>query len=336
VGLLETLMIVQIMDDYTAMKTSPNREVLAQGLSNLATGLFAGMGGNGMIAQCILNLHSGGFRRLSIFVGFLLLLLVDTVAYESVNIVPLSALVGVMWFVTFYSIFWDSFLLVWLSVHPKKWREKYYKAGHQKINRADALVILAVTVMVVCLNMALAVGLGTAFCGLVYAWNSAQTLTVVGREDIKDADGKVVKAIYRLQGPLFFGSAQKLSDLFNPRGDPPVVEIHCTKLEIYDFSALDALNALAGRYSEWGKELHLKFLQTNCHALYSKAKHIMGNVKSVEGWEVTREVELGDEAVIIPEGGIFGNYAQRGSFTTTAQRRGSHEGVAHSDRQSRI
>ncbi|CAG9460971.1 unnamed protein product [Pedinophyceae sp. YPF-701] len=297
VGLMETLMTQQIMDEYTSMRTNSNREVFSQGASNVVAGMFAGMGGCGMIAQCMVNLQSGGYRRLSTFVAFLLLLLVDTVAYEFINVVPLASLAGVMWVVTTQSFFWHSFKLIWLSIHPRKWRERYYAAGHQKINRVDVLAIVVVTLMVIFTNMALGVGVGIVLCALGFAWKSGQNLRLLKREEFTDGKGRVVRAVYEFSGPLFFASAKRFQDYFDRRTDPPMIEIHCREMSLMDFSALDAINHLAGAYRELGKEVHLRYVREECMGMYKKAEDMMAHVASVETYTVRRTIEDHDAPI---------------------------------------
>lgn len=178
-----------------------------------------------MIGETMVNLQSGGYRRLSILVSFFLLLIVNGAAYEAINVIPVAALVGVMWVVCYHTFDWGSLRIMWMSVQPASWRDRFGDHKYHKINRSDALVIAVVTVVTVLTDLFLAVVCGVVITAIVYAWHSGEVLRVVRVENV-DVGG-THRRVYELDGPLFFGSAMRFMTFFAPREDPGDVEIHC-------------------------------------------------------------------------------------------------------------
>lgn len=251
VGLIETLLTLNLVDDITDSRGRPNRECLAQGAGNVVCGFLGAMGGCAMIGQTMINVNAGARRRLSGIVAGLCLLSFILFASSLIERIPIAALVGVMFVVSEKTFEWGS-----LRVFGK-------------VPRQDALVIVAVTLITVFTNLATAVVLGIVVAALVFAWEHAKQIAV--RSYIDEQGRKV----YELNGTLFFASAARFQDLFTPREDPDEVMIEFLRARVMDHSALEAIDALAGRYEQLGKHLHLRHLSPDCYELLQRAKSMI-------------------------------------------------------------
>jgi SulP family sulfate permease len=252
VGLIESLMTLSLIDEITDTRGRGNRECVGQGLANVVTGMFSGMGGCAMIGQSLINVKSGARRRASGIAAALFLLLFILFLSPLIEVIPMAALVGVMFMVVIGTFEWATL---------RMWR---------KVPRSDILVMLIVTgVTVFAHNLALAVLIGVVVSALVFAWQHATHL---------GADTKVNEhgaKIYQLHGPLFFGSASHFRDLFDPNNDPEDVVIDFYYTRVYDQSGLEAINALAERYTAAGKRLHLTHLSSECRDLLDRARDLV-------------------------------------------------------------
>jgi SulP family sulfate permease len=248
VGLIESLMTLTLIDEITETRGRGNRECLGQGLANMVCGLFGGMGGCAMIGQSLINVNSGGRGRLSGIAAALALLLFILVLSQFILMIPMAALVGVMFMVVIGTFEWAS-LRTW-----------------KKIPRADVFVMILVAGYTVLFhNLAMAVILGVIVQSLVFAWNHATHLF---------ADKKLNEfgsRIYQIHGPLFFASVSSFNDLFDLENDPEDVVIDFYYTRVYDQSGLEAINKLAERYRALGKRLHLRHLSEECKSLLDKA-----------------------------------------------------------------
>jgi SulP family sulfate permease len=242
IGLVETLLTLNLIDEITDTRSRPNRESMAQGAGNFIGALFGGMGGCAMIGQSMINLNAGGRRRLSGIAagGFLLSFIL--VGSRLIERIPLAALVGVMFVVAAETFNWKSI------------------RGLAKVPKHDALVMLVVTIVTVFTNLAVAVVTGIVIAALVFAWDHAQQLEV----EITETPGRKT---YRLHGTLFFASAAQFTRFFHPKDDPADVFLEFDHARIMDSSALEAVEALAGRYREQGKVLRVRGLSENCDRL---------------------------------------------------------------------
>ncbi|MEM8875191.1 MAG: SulP family inorganic anion transporter [Planctomycetota bacterium] len=252
VGLIESLMTLTLVDEITETRGRGNKECVGQGVANVATGLFGGMGGCAMIGQSLINVNSGGRGRLSGIVAACMLLLFVLVLAPMIELIPMAALVGVMFMVVIGTFEWATL---------KMWR---------KVPAADIFVMLLVTLYTVFMHdLATAVILGVAVSALVFAWRHALHLGV----DIKynDAGSK----IYQLHGALFFGSVTHFNDSFDPRHDPDDVVIDFYYTRVYDQSGLEAINKIADRYKAEGKRLHLTHLSDECRQLLDRADDLV-------------------------------------------------------------
>ncbi|MEM9341308.1 MAG: SulP family inorganic anion transporter [Bacteroidota bacterium] len=247
VGLIESLMTLNLIDDLTETRGSGNRECVAQGGANILNGLFGGMGGCAMIGQSIINVNSGGRGRLSGIVAAVALLSFILFGASMIEQIPIAALVGVMFMVVIGTFAWSSFRII------------------NKIPLADAIVLVAVSAITVWQDLAIAVIAGVIMSALVFAWKNATMIRA--RKRMKEDGTKV----YEIWGPLFFGSVQNFNSKFDASSDPDQVEIDFIESRVSDHSGIEAINNLAHKYQELGKRIKLTHLSPECKTLLLKA-----------------------------------------------------------------
>jgi len=247
VGLIESLLTLTLVDELTDTRGRGNKECVAQGVANLTCGFFGGMGGCAMIGQSMININSGGRGRLSGITASLVLIAFVVVASPLIEMVPVAALVGVMFMVVLGTFEWSSFRVM------------------TKVPRSDAFLIVLVSAVTVATDLAVAVFVGVVVSALVFAWKHAQVIHAVCETDETGAK------VYSLRGPLFFGSSKSFSELFDPKDDPDEVIIEFQHARVSDHSAIEAIDNLAERYLALGKVLHLRHLSPECRKLLRKA-----------------------------------------------------------------
>ncbi|MGR3270022.1 SulP family inorganic anion transporter [Thalassococcus profundi] len=251
IGLIESLLTLNLVGEMTGTRGGASQECIAQGVANTATGFFGGMGGCAMIGQSMINVKSGGRTRIAGIAAALFLLVFILFAAPLIELIPLAALVGVMFMVVIGTFAWNSLRIL------------------ARVPRTDAFVILLVTVVTVLEDLAVAVVVGVIVSALAYAWNNARRIhakTYVTPEGAK---------VYQVQGPLFFGSAEGFAELFDPARDPQTVIVDFADSRVVDQSALQAIEAVAGKYEATGKRVQLRHLSRDCHRLLKKAGHLM-------------------------------------------------------------
>ncbi len=247
IGLIESLMTLNLIDELTETRGNTNRECLAQGGANIVTGLFGGMGGCAMIGQSIINIKAGGRTRLSGIVAAVALLMFILFASGLIEQVPIAALVGVMFMVVIGTFAWSSFRIA------------------RKIPRSDLFVLILVSGLTVLFDLAIAVIAGVIVSALVFSWENAKRIRA--RKRFKDDGTKV----YEIWGPLFFGSIKAFNEKFDVKNDPQSVEIDFVESRVSDHSALEAIFNLVGKYEAEGKSIKLKHLSEDCKILLYKA-----------------------------------------------------------------
>ena len=247
VGLIESLLTLTLIDEMTDSRGRGNKECIGQGVANTVNGFFGGMGGCAMIGQSMININSGGRGRLSGITAAIVLLGFILFAAPLIEMIPLAALVGVMFVVVIGTFEWASFRII------------------RGVNKEDAFVLFLVTAVTVIADLAIAVVVGVIVSALVFAWKHARHIEV---KTHVDKDGWKV---YELQGPLFFGSVSHFRDLFDITNDPDDVVIDFQSSRIWDSSGIDALDGLADKYENAGKKLHIRHVSQECLALLSKA-----------------------------------------------------------------
>ncbi|MCO4763911.1 MAG: SulP family inorganic anion transporter [Myxococcales bacterium] len=250
IGLIESLMTLNLVDELTETRGDANRECLAQGSANIINGLFGGMGGCAMIGQSIININSGGRGRTSGIVAALALLGFVLFGSTYIEMVPIAALVGVMFMVVIGTFAWNTFRIL------------------NKVPLTDVIVMLIVTGLTVAFDLAIAVLSGVVASALIFAWENA--LRIRARKRI---DEKGIKH-YEIFGPLFFGSTTLFASKFDVAGDPDEVIIDFAESRIMDQSAIESVNKLAERYQRAGKHVHLRHLSADCTRLIKRAEKI--------------------------------------------------------------
>ena len=247
VGLIESLLTLSLIDEMTDTRGRGNKECVGQGVANTVNGFFGGMGGCAMIGQSMININSGGRGRLSGITAALVLLAFILFAAPLIEMIPLAALVGVMFVVVIATFEWASFRII------------------RGVNKEDAFVLFLVTAVTVIADLAIAVVVGVIVSALVFACKHARHIEV--KSHIDSDDWKV----YDLEGPLFFGSVSHFKDLFDIANDPEHVVIDFKESRIWDSSGIDALDTLADKYEQQGKKLHIRHISDECRNLLRKA-----------------------------------------------------------------
>jgi SulP family sulfate permease len=246
IGLIESLLTLNLIDEITETRGNGNRECAAQGVANIVTSLFGGMGGCAMIGQSIINVSSGGRGRLSGVVAALTLLCFILFGAAYIELVPIAALTGIMFMVVIGTFAWSS-----IRVLPK-------------IPKSDALVLIAVSVLTVVFDLAVAVFVGIIMSALVFSWESA--LRIRARKKTREDGTKV----YEIWGPLFFGSTKMFESKFDVKGDPENVEIDFIDSKVSDFSGVEAISGVVEKYEKAGKRVTLKHLSKDCKKLLNR------------------------------------------------------------------
>lgn len=250
IGLIESLLTLNLIGEIKNERGGASKECYAQGIANTVTGFFGGMGGCAMIGQSIINVKSGGRTRLSGIAAALFLLSFILFGSSIIEQIPLAALVGVMFMVVIGTFAWHSVTIM------------------ARIPKTDSFVIVLVTLVTVWEDLAVAVVVGVIVTALAYAWNNARRIHA-------HTDSEDETKVYRIQGPLFFGSANGFAELFDIKKDPQTVIVDFDNSRVVDQSALQAIEGLAGKYSDAGKDLRLRHLTPDCHMLLNKAGQLM-------------------------------------------------------------
>ncbi|MFT6982108.1 MAG: SulP family sulfate permease [Crocinitomicaceae bacterium] len=252
VGLIESLLTLNLIDEITQTRGKSNRECVAQGSANIVSGFFLGMGGCAMIGQSLINISSGARARLSGIVASLGLLSFIMWGAPVIEQLPMAALTGVMVMVAIGTFEWAS-----LKVFGK-------------MPITDVIVMVVVTLITVFLhNLALAVLVGVIISALAFSWENAKRIRA--RKYVDDNGSKH----YEIYGPLFFGSISTFNDKFDVQNDPEDVIIDFSDSKIVDMSAIEALNSLTERYLQAGKKIHLRHLSADCQVLLKNADKIV-------------------------------------------------------------
>ena len=254
VGLIQSLMTLQLIDEITETRGQGNRECLAQGSANILSGMFGGMGGCAMIGQSLINIKSGGRGRTSGVVAALGLFVFVMFAGALIVQIPIAALTGVMFMVVIGTFEWSTF------------------KTFGKVPLSDIFVIILVTVVTVFVDLAIAVLAGVIASALIFAWKSSKHVFVSVEQETED------EKIYSVEGLLHFGSVKEFSEHFSASSDTQNIVIDFEKARICDLSAIEAMNAMAERYRNAGKNLRLRHLSPDCQKTLKRA----GNLANIE------------------------------------------------------
>ena len=277
IGLIESLLTLNLVGDMTEQRGGASQECLAQGTANLITGFFGGMGGCAMIGQSMINVKSGARTRLSGITAALFLLSFILFTSTAIEQIPIAALIGVMFMVVIGTFAWNSIRILF------------------KVPLSDALVVVVVTFVTVIEDLAIAVVVGVIMSALVYAWNAAKRIDAVRRASIRE-EGALV---YEIQGPLFFSSTAGFRELFDFANDPETVIIDFAASRVVDQSALQAIDDVAAKYNSIGKRVMLRHLSHDCHRLLAKSGQLIVDSDDDPDYQVAADygVKLG----------VFGN-----------------------------
>jgi SulP family sulfate permease len=266
IGLIESLMTLNLIDELTNTHGNANKESIAQGTANIVNGFMGGMGGCAMIGQSLINITSGGRGRLSGIVAAVALLIFILFGSTYIEMIPVAALVGVMFMVVIGTFSWSTFSVI------------------DKIPLTDALVIVLVTTLTVIFDLAIAVIIGVIISALVFAWENALRIRVR-----KHIDKEGVKH-YEVFGPLFFGSVQLFNSKFDVENDPDKIIIDFKESRVADHSGIEAINKLAKKYEQAGKKIYLFHLSPDCRKLIDRAEKFI-HVDIIEDPEYTVVVQ---------------------------------------------
>lgn len=252
VGLIESLLTLNIVDEITETRGRGNKEAVAQGIANMLSGLFSGMGGCAMIGQSLINISNGARARLSGIVASVTLLMFVMFGSSLIEQMPMAALTGLMIMVAIGTFEWASL------------------KTFNKMPKSDLFVMVVVTLITVFLhNLALAVIVGVIIAALVFAWDNAKRIRARKR-----IDEHGIKH-YEIYGPLFFGSITVFNEKFDVLNDPDEVIIDFKESRVVDMSAIEALNRITERYNKVGKKVHLRHLSKDCQELLKNADEII-------------------------------------------------------------
>ena len=253
IGLIESLLTLTLIDEMTNTRGRTSKECVGQGVANATCGVFGAMGGCAMIGQSIININSGGRGRLSGITAAVALLCFILFASQWIEMIPLAALTGLMMMVVISTFAWTSIRIL------------------NKIPKEDAFVIFLVTAVTVWHDLAVAVIIGVIVSALVYAWKSANKFWVTVWRNKEDGN-----KVYKLHGPLFFGSIANFREEVDPANDEEDdIVIDFSRARVWDHSALEAIDAMAVKYKEAGKTLHLVHLSPDCHMLLKNARDMV-------------------------------------------------------------
>jgi SulP family sulfate permease len=267
IGLIESLLTLTVLDEMTNTRGQSNRECVGQGMANMTCSVFGAMGGCAMIGQSMINVNSGGRGRLSGIVAALALLFFILFASGLIEMIPLAALVGVMFMVVIGTFEWATFKLA------------------RRVPKQDFFIIVLVTVVTVLTDLAIAVFVGVIVSALMFAWEHAKH--IYASSSTNEEGSKV----YQVHGPIFFGSAANFLELFDSENDPDDVIVDFANSRVADHSAIEAIETIAERYSSKGKTLHLRHLSQDCRALLHKAGSLVEiNVKEDPSYKVATDV----------------------------------------------
>ena len=243
VGLTESLMTLMLIDEITDTKGQKNKESIGQGIANLINGFFGGMGGCAMIGQSMINIRGGARGRTSGIVAAVSMMVFIMYASKLVEMIPLAALVGVMFMVSIGTFEWSSLRLL------------------NRIPRPDAIIILVVTGITIVFDLAIAVFAGVIIAAVVYSWNQGRELTFTKDQTHKKNDKYIFK------GTLFFGSADNFKNSFdyNQRTGTVVIDMHDAR--VCDYSGAETLDNVRNKYKEHGRKVVYRNMNKQCMEL---------------------------------------------------------------------
>ncbi|WP_028800079.1 SulP family inorganic anion transporter [Streptomyces sp. 142MFCol3.1] len=250
VGIMESMMTAKLVDDLTDTRSNKTREAVGQGIANIVTGIFGGMGGCGMIGQTMINVKSGARTRLSTFLAGFFLLVLCIALGPVVSTIPMAALVAVMILVSVGTFDWHSVRPATLKRMP---------IGE------TAVMVITVIVVVATGNLSIGVVVGSVTAMIIFARRVAHFTQVTS---VTDPDGTQV--VYAVTGQLFFASSNDLVTQFDYAGDPEKVVIDLTGTHVWDASSVAALDAIETKYAQQGKTVEIVGLNDSSAHLHGR------------------------------------------------------------------
>ncbi len=259
VGLMESLMTAKLVDDVTDTHSNKTRESWGQGVANLASGLFGGMGGCAMIGQTMINVKVSGARtRISTFLAGVFLLILIVVLGDIVAMIPMAALVAVMIMVSVGTFDWHSIRPSTLKRMPKS---------------ETAVMVVTVAVVVATHNLAIGVVVGVFVASVMFVRRVAHLIDV-DRQIVNESG--VETARYTVEGQLLFASSNDLTTMFEYTADPERIVIDLTKSHIWDASTVAALDAIVTKYEQYGKVVEIVGMNHYTTAFHSRLSGGLG------------------------------------------------------------
>jgi len=260
VGLMESLLTAKLIDDVTDTHSNKTRESWGQGVANLVSGFFGGMGGCAMIGQSMINVKVSGARtRISTFLAGVFLLILIVVLGDIVAIIPMAALVAVMVMVSVGTFDWHSIKPSTLRRIPKS---------------ETAVMVITVAVVVATQNLAIGVVVGVFVASVMFVRRVAHLIDV--QRELREQDG-VPLAHYTIEGQLLFASSNDLTTMFEYTADPAHVVVDLTKSHIWDASTVAALDAIETKYEKLGKRVEFVGMNEYTTAFHSRLTRELGN-----------------------------------------------------------
>ena len=241
VGLIESLLTLEVLEEMSGERGNGNKEAIALGAGNATCGFFGGMAGCAMIGQSVINYTSGGRGRLSAAFASVLLILFVVALAKYIEQIPLAALVGIMFMVSIATFEWASFDRL------------------KRMPKEDAFVLIATTLITIFTDLAIAVISGVIISALVFAWKHAKVYFKTKMEGNRK--------IYEFEGPLFFGSAKSFIESFDVKNDPDEVVMDFKNVRVKDASGVEAIDKITKKYLENGKKLTIRHLSSECKKL---------------------------------------------------------------------
>ncbi len=246
VGLIESLLTLSVLDEMGGKRGSGNQECIAQGSGNIVCGFFGGMAGCAMIGQSIINFSNGGWGRLSALTAALLLISFVVALSPYIAMIPVAVLVGIMFMVSIGTFEWESGN-----------RIRY-------MPNSDKFVLVAVTIITIFADLAIAVITGIIISALVFAWNHSKVRSRTYREDDNTK-------VYEFDGPLFFGSTTSFFELFDTKHDPENIILDFKDARVMDISGVEAIDNITKKYASQDKKLVIRHLSEDCKRILKDA-----------------------------------------------------------------
>jgi len=297
-GVCETLLTKQIIDELTEVKGDRGRVIVGQGVSNIFSACFGGMGGSASIGQSILTNHSDGITSFCTFLTGAFMALFVYAAFDFVNLIPLGAIAGIMSWTALQLVDWESILQTVAAILPISLRDKF--SLDCKVPRADILIMITVMAFTVCLDLAIGLLAGILVAAFVYVWDSS-TRVIVEREI---ASEEATSVTYNVTGPIFYATAGGFSDIFpleEIQYDPDEVVILLEGAEVYDYSGMVALKKVYDRFADLGKVVALSSLTPTSRSLMEKSAYMWQGVNFLEVEEIDQSIATGVSQSIEPD-----------------------------------